>query len=243
MRKCFIYSLLLLIGVASSCKRTVVPPEDMSLGRDYFPAHTGHWIEYAVDSIIYDDFNETTDTFRMEFQDRMTDTFLDAENRPSILVERMVRQDSTYAWTELMTYSITHTTAWAEVLEQNLRYIKMVFPVKYNTRWYGNLFIPTDFNPDYQWYKDWDYRYDSIGSAFQYNNNNYPQTLWVNQVDRTEGNPADTNAFSARTFSRERYARGVGLVYKELTRWVYQPAVNNYRKGFTLILNAKKHAE
>jgi hypothetical protein len=244
MRLRIFYCLLVVLVGGASCQRsTLVPSEDLSLGRDYFPVKMGHWIEYTVDSIIYNDFNETTDTFRMEFQDRMTDTFLDAENRPSMLVERMVRQDSTYPWTELMTYAITQTSARTDVVENNLQFIKMVFPVKYNTRWYGNLFIPTDFNPDYQWYKDWDYRYDSIASAYQHNNLYYPQTLWVNQADRTEGNPADTNAFSARTYSRERYARGVGLVYKELTRWVYQPAVNNYRKGFTLILHAKKYAE
>lgn len=234
--------VFILLGF-TSCKKTVVPSEDLTLGRDYFPIYNGHWIEYAVDSIIYNDFNKSTDTFRMEFQDRMTDTFLDAELRPSLMVERYVRQDSTYPWVELMTYSVTQTSAWTEVLEQNLKYIKMVFPVKYNTRWYGNMFIPTDFNPEYQWYKDWDYRYDSIGSMYQNNGLVFLQTLWVNQVDRTEGNPADSNAFSVRTFSRERYARGVGLVYKELTRWVYQPAVNKYRKGFTLILNAKKYAK
>ncbi len=233
----------MLLGTALvGCKRTAVPAEDMGSGRDYFPSYTGHWIEYAVDSIIYNDFNETTDTFRMEFQDRWVDSFQDAENRPNWTVERYVRQDSTYPWTELMTYAIVQTDFRTELVEQNLRYIKMVYPVKYNTRWYGNLYIPTDFNPDYQWYKDWDYRFDSIGFLYQNNYLNFPQTLWVNQVDRTEGNPADTNAFSARTYGRERYARGVGLVYKELTRWVYQPAVNNYRKGFTLILHAKKHA-
>jgi hypothetical protein len=243
MHRLSIYGCLLLLLGATSCQRTVVPSEDLTLGRDYFPVKAGTWIEYAVDSIIYDDFNERTDTFRMEFQDRMTDTFLDAENRSSMRVERFVRQDSTYPWMELATYAITQTASRTELLEQNLRYIKMVFPVKYNTRWYGNLYIPTDFNPDYQWYKDWDYRYDSIGSAYQNQHLMFSQTMWVYQVDRTEGNPADSNAFSARTYSRERYARGVGLVYKELTRWVYQPAVNNYRKGFTLIFHAKKYAE
>lgn len=239
-----LYWLIFVVFVSlNACKRTAVPGEDLNLGRDYFPSYTGHWIEYAVDSIIYNDFNETTDTFRMEFQDRWVDSFQDSENQMNYTVERFVRQDSTYPWTELMTYAVTQSPYRTELLEQNLRYIKMVYPVKYNTRWYGNLYIPTDFNPDYQWYKDWDYRYDSIGFPYQNAYTFFSQTLWINQVDRTEGNPADSNAFSTRTYSRERYARGVGLVYKELTRWVYQPAVNNYRKGFTLILHAKKYAQ
>ena len=243
MQKLFLVLGLLVLVVLQACNRNVVPAENMALGKDYFPVKPGHWIEYAVDSIIYNDFNRTTDTFSMEFQDRMADSFLDADNRLSWRVDRFVRQDSTYPWTEHMTYFITPTIDRTEVTEQNLRFIKMVYPVKYNTRWYGNLFIPTDFNPEYQWYRDWEYRYDSIGSGYQNQWMNFPQTLLIYQADRNEGNAADTNAYSARTFSRERYARGVGLVYKEMTRWVYQPAVNKYRKGFTVIFHTKKYAE
>jgi hypothetical protein len=243
MRKLFFGFGILGFFCLQACQRNIVPAENIGLGRDYFPVVKGQWIEYAVDSIIYNDFNKTTDTFKMEFQDRISDSFYDAQNRLSWRVDRSVRQDSNFAWTELFTYYITPTSSYTEVIEQNLRFIKMVFPVKYNTRWYGNLYIPSDFNPDFQWYRDWDYRYDSIGSPYQNNWMLFPQTVLINQVERNEGNAADTNAYSARTFSSERYARGVGLVYKELTRWVYQPAVNKYRKGFTVILHAKKYAE
>jgi hypothetical protein len=119
--------------------------------------------------------------------------------------------------------------------------LKLVFPVKLNTRWYGNSYIPAGFNVDLQWFQDWDYKYVNVSEPYNNGNINFENTVTVNQVDITEGAPDEANEYSARTFAKEVYAKNVGLVYRELTRWVYQPTVSKYKKGFTLIMRAKKY--
>jgi hypothetical protein len=224
-----------------SCKKEIIPADEVELGKDYYPLTTGHFIDYAVDSIVYNDFNQTTDTFKLEFKDEIEDQFLDNEGRTSYSIQRYYRQDSTYLWDENQTYYATTTSFKLEVVENNLRFIKLVFPVKLNTRWYGNTYIPASSNSDLQWLDGWDYKYLKVSEPFNNGKIEFTNTVTVTQVDNTEGAPDDPNQFSAHTFSKEVYAKNVGLVYRELTRWVYQPTVAKYKKGFTLIMRAKNY--
>ncbi len=241
--KQYIAALILIVTVViSSCSREFIPPEDVELGKEYYPIHQNHMVEYQVDSIIYNDFTETTDTFNMQFRDEFADEFMDNQQRPSRVVHRYYRQDSTYEWVDLMTYYVTQTSFRTEVVENNFRFMKMVYPVKINTRWFGNSLIPTNVNLEFQWLKEWEYKYQNVNEGFDNGLRFFPATVTILQADDVEGNPNSPNDFSAYTFSKEVYAKGVGLVYKELTRWEYQPQVKKYKKGFTLIMRAIKHA-
>ncbi|MBL7765157.1 MAG: hypothetical protein JNJ58_03615 [Chitinophagaceae bacterium] len=233
-------SLLFILSLIG-CKREVIPPDQVDIGKEYFPVSIGHFVEYSVDSIVFDDFNQKIDTNHMEFRDEISESFNDAEGRPSYVVDRYVRPDSTFAWSSLLSYYITATNFKLEVIEDNLRYIKLVFPVKLNTRWYGNTYLPTALNAELQWMDKWDYKYVNVNEPFQQGLVNMNNTLTVTEADYTEGDPNNPDAFSARTFSKEVYAKEVGLVYREVTRWVYQPSVVKFRKGFTLILQAIRH--
>lgn len=238
----YIWSLTVVgLFFLSSCKKEIIPADEVELGKDYFPVMAGHFIEYDVDSILYNDFTKTTDTFKLEFRDEIGETYLDNEGRQSFVINRYYRQDSTYTWEENLTYYVTATSFKLEVIENNLRFLKLVFPVKLNTRWYGNSYIPAGFNVDLQWFQDWDYKYVNVSEPYNNGNINFENTVTVNQVDITEGAPDEANEYSARTFAKEVYAKNVGLVYRELTRWVYQPTVSKYKKGFTLIMRAKKY--
>lgn len=232
---CIFSSLVIL----NSCKRQVIPPDEIDLGKDYISLQAGHFIEYEVDSIIYNDFNLSTDTFKTEFRDMIGSEFNDNEGRPSVIINRSSRSSSTSEWKDILTYYATLTNFKYEVIEDNLRFIKLVFPVKLNTRWYGNTYIPTALNPEFQWYDKWDYRYANVSEGYSNGVLFFPSTVTINQANVIEGNPDDADSYSAKTYAQEVYAKGVGLVYKELTRWVYQPSVVKYKKGFTLIMRAK----
>ncbi|MDB4104209.1 hypothetical protein N9545_01625 [Salibacteraceae bacterium] len=45
-----------------ACKRNN-QIQEVDFGYDYLPLYQGAWIEYDVDSIVYDDFNASVDTF------------------------------------------------------------------------------------------------------------------------------------------------------------------------------------
>lgn len=224
-----------------SCGKDVIPADDVELGKDYYPLYAGHYLIYDVDSIIYNDFTKTTDTFKMEFKDEVAEEFTDNEGRPSFVINRFVRQDSTFLWEENLTYYATLTNFRLEVTENNLRFIKLVFPVKLNTSWNGNSYIPLNLS-ETKWYTGWLYKYENVNEPYKAGDITYTNTVSVPQADLTEGAPDNPNEYSAYTYGKEVYAKQIGLIYRELTRWEYQSsAPSPYRKGFTLILKAKAH--
>ncbi|QLH44708.1 MAG: hypothetical protein HWD58_03235 [Bacteroidota bacterium] len=88
------------------------------MGKEYYNLTVGYDIEYAVDSIIYDDFNQRIDTFSLEFKDAVVDTFTDNEGRLSYRIQRYYRQDSTYAWSEHYNFTpLQHPRAWKLLTE------------------------------------------------------------------------------------------------------------------------------
>lgn len=234
--------LLALLGfMLASCGKEVIPPDEIELGKDYFPLQVGHWVEYHADSIVYNDFTKTTDTFTMEFRDEIVSSFDDNQGQPSWVVVRSLRQDSSFLWTENMTYMVTGSSFRVEVVENNLRFIRLVFPVKPNTKWYGNAYIPASFNNELKWFLGWEYKYNKVSEPFSTGYMTAENSVIVDQVNNTEGAPDNPDEFSARTYSQEVYGKGIGLIYRELTRWEYQPTIAKYRKGFTVILRAKAY--
>lgn len=226
----------------ASCKREVIPADDVELGKDYFPINPGHSVEYAVDSIIFNDFTKTIDSVSYELKDVVGDAFVDDQGRNSWTVNRYRRNDSTQEWREILSYYFTVTPFNIEVVDDNLRFIKLVFPVKPNTNWRGNAYISTNFNQEYKWLNNelWIYRYANLSAPYSNEFTQFENTVTVNQADITTGTPSDPDKYSDRTYSQEIYAKSVGLVYKEMTNWVYQNDIVKFRNGFTLILRAKK---
>lgn len=131
------FSLLsaLLILTFTSCKKD----EDMplpDLGTNYFPLKTGISITYKVDSITWNDFFNPVkiDSFSFYIRLDIDTVFYDNEGRESYYWRKYYRTDST-SWVLIKNYSITKTNLRAETFEENIRYIKLVFPLKNSTTW------------------------------------------------------------------------------------------------------------
>lgn len=232
---------LFMIIAGLSCKQHVIPPDNVLLGKDYFPLSVGHFIEYDVDSFKFNDFTKSIDTFYFELRDVIEEEFQDNEGRRSWLVNRFKRQDNSYPWKDNLTYFITETPAGIEVVEDNLRFIKMVFPVKDNTKWAGNVYLPANLLNELKWLTGWEYKY--VNNSQPYDNGflQFENTVTVNQADVMVNDSLDTDNYSARTFSKEVYAKNVGLVLKEQVNWEYQPSTTKYRAGFIIVYRAKDH--
>ena len=101
-------------------------------------------------------------------------------------------------------------------VEDNQRMIKLVFPVKETKRWDGIVYIRRDTlvplrGGAIDMFKDWDdFRYEDIDQSFvnPITGDYYTETVLVNQVDKTNN--------IERRYSQERYAKGTGLIYKEM---------------------------
>jgi hypothetical protein len=133
--------------------------------------------------------------------------------------------------------------------ENNFRYIKLTTPIRDGRSWRGNGYLPDnpyhdlfDFSNDED-IQDWDYTYQDVGTSLTFNNKTYENTISVLQIADSANLPIQAGVPASKTYWIEKYAKGVGLVYKEVEIWEYQPPTNvaGYRHGYGLKLTIIDH--
>jgi hypothetical protein len=212
------FFLIMALGIFS-CKKDKPTVPDM--GYDYFPNQVGRYVVYDVDSFYYDNFhiNLTTykvpiDTFKFQLKEKIESIFYDNQNRPTIRLERYVKHYNdtlSYAsmpWALRNVWAENRTATTAEKVEENVRYIKLAFPVTINQTWNGNA---------QNTLAEWDYNYSFFGLPRTVGSIHLDSVLQVNQFD-------DNNSIlTQRQLYTEKYARNVGLVYKQVIDVQSQP--------------------
>jgi len=189
------------------CKEEI---EDINInyGYDYFPTSLGNSLIYQVDSTIYDDFQDTVFTISYEVKEEIVETAPDLEGNPTYTIAHYERTDDNTPW-ESVVPRIWYTTvseSSAERVEENLRFVKMIFPVREGTVWNGNEHIDTN---DERWrvFADWEYEYLAVDEPYEVGSLNFDTTVTVLQQD--------FSTLKDKIFGQEVYAKGIGLVYRE----------------------------
>lgn len=203
---------------------------------EYFPLDTGRYVTYEVDSIVYDDFTGTVDTFQYQLKETIASTFKDNQGRTNYRLQRYFRPSDTAKWRIGDVWFTIRTDERAEKIEENQRFIKLVFPPERGATWQGNRFINTTDNIDY--YEDWTYEITELDVAATYNDLQFDSTLTVDQVDK-ENQIEKTRAI-------ETYAKGVGLIYKEFLHLEKQDVTapwSEAESGFILRMSVVDYGE
>lgn len=192
-------SVIIALALLYSCSKdnSVVS----NLGYSYFPTNVGHWVEYEVDSIVVDDFNQTIDTFQFQIREEIDSLFVDQSGELTQRLERYKRQTASDPWTIHKVWTSNRTNTMAQKTEDNFRFIKLVFPVNLFTKWNGNAFNTKD---------EAEYEYTEVHSPMSLGGLNFDSTLTVTQV-------IDTNGLISNVIELEKYAAQVGMIYKEQT--------------------------
>jgi len=235
--------LAVLTIVFASCKKETDNEQYYSEAtRGYYPLQLGRWVDYDVDSIIWNDFGgvgqKRTKSLKMRYT--VVDTFTDLAGRPSYRIDILQRNADTAIWQVSTVIEATPTTSGLEIIQNNLRQEKLIFPVSEQLTWYGNRAIDTN-ETENMFYAGWIYQYVNFLKPYNNGRVNYDNTVTVNQINDSLNNPdTNPNAYAERTFSREVYGYNVGMVYREFTHWTYDPSIpaNAYRKGFQVIMRA-----
>lgn len=189
--------IALLISVFTSCKKdSVLLPED--LGYNYFPAEKGlYWI-YSIDSTYYNDFTGQTEHYIFQIRDQITNEFTDNSGRKSFIVSRSYRLKDTMSWSFVKLYYFTPTSTGVELVLDNIRYLKLCFPVSPGISWDINAF--NTLGPDKVEFTDVDIQY-MVG------NKSFDSTAVVLQENLT--------TVIGKEEKYEVYSRKVGMVYKK----------------------------
>ena len=248
----FIITILAFIAftIIFSCK-TEKDNFDRDFGHDYMRLEVGKYIVYQVDSVIFDPTGDSLISYSYSFiKDEIVDTLHDNLGELVYRTERFVRKNETDPWQiqKVFAQSIQgdHGTQGI-VTEDNLRYIKLTFPIEVSNSWDPLVHIDPEtqiivagetlepFLQEGIWRSvivtaD---QSDTIG-AFQFD-----ETLVLKEVETSGKKSTDFRtgeshfdfkskipefSFEAKPSSfelrrsYEKYAKGVGLVYRE--QWI-----------------------
>jgi len=231
--KNLITSLAVLAFIFSfiSCKKETEEFKTEPIA-DYVPTTVGKYITYRIDSTVFTNFGTVTEIHRYQVKHVVDAQVTDNLGRPSYRIIRYLRDSlGTQPWVENGTYFITDLADQAEVIEDNLRYIKLHLPLKVNTDWKGNKYLSDDpyaslfsFNNDDDM-NDWDYNIDSFDPSITIAGKTVNDVYSVSHIDDAFNAPVtDTRQGGWKTLSREQYAKNIGLVTRDLILWEFQPA-------------------
>jgi len=224
-----------------SCKKESENKYGTDLSRGYYPLDFGRYVVYDVDSTIWDDFHQVKTVHKYQMRYTVADTFRDNTNRLSYRIDVHIRKTDTFEWQPHRVINVTPTTTSLELSELNLRYIKLVFPVANNIEWKGNSLIPAG-DQDYQYFQDWTYQYTGHEEPFNDGKSYFDNTITVLQTDQKLNDPETMpDNFAELTYSKEVYGFDIGMVYREMTRWTYDPTQSKFRKGYSVVMRAVDH--
>lgn len=246
MSKKFLPVLLLLSSFSMfflACNKESENKYGNDLSRGYYPLQIGKYVVYDVDSTIWDDFRQVKTIHKYQMRYTVADTFLDNANRTSYRIDVYIRTNDSLPWNTHRVINVTPTNTSLEYTEANLRFIKLIFPVADNMEWKGNAMIPAG-DQDYQYFQNWTYRYSGHEKPFNNGKVLFDNTITVNQVDEKVNDPETMpDSYASQTFAKEVYGYDVGMVYREMTHWIYDPKPNGakYRNGYSVVMRAVDH--
>jgi hypothetical protein len=219
----FILVIVFILQISNSCKKTYNYPSDQVT--DYMQLQIGKYITYRLDSLEFINFGTADTIVSYLAKDVIDDTITDDLGRPSFRVIRYLSDTTgTAPWTPNETYMITPTRQAMEVIENNMRFLKLELPIINGFNWLGNSYIDTNSPYSLVTFMDgWNYTYDSIGGSFVVPYGVIANTITVQQANDSSGNPGVDSVISSKTFSEEVYGKNIGLIYKNLVNWQYQP--------------------
>jgi hypothetical protein len=234
--------LVLACTFFTGCKEEM---EDLQLEplTDYLSLQPGKYIIYKLDSTVFTQSGRTQEVHSYQEKVLIDKQITDNLGRPSYRAYRFLRDAAGQnAWTSSGSFFITPTANAAEVIEDNLRVLKMILPIKEGATWKGNRYLATspysifEFSDDNHIHlEDWESNYATTGETLTLNGKTVSNVITIQGPDESvNGSLTDPNSFGSRTYVVDKYAKGIGLVYQELVLWEYQPNPGSspFRVGF-----------
>ena len=184
----------------------------------YFPLEIGKYVEYAVDSVVYDfapGGGTVRDSTHLLVRERVADTLRDNTGQLLYTIERYVRASETEPWQLQEIGSAARTATQAIRTTGNLRFLVLIFPFDRRSAWNGNLWIDQYREIEVAGerirpFANWNYEVDSLDIPASVGPFAFDSTLLVTEVD-------EDNAIERR-LSRVRYAKHIGVVWRE--QWI-----------------------
>lgn len=209
-----IFPFIAFLTFFGSCK-TEEDPFQPDYGYEYFPLEIGKFIDYEMDSTIFDPTGDSLVSLsKTLMREEIVDTLSDNLGNTLYRVEQSVRKSNDVPWQihKVLTLSIQDNQAIRT--EDNLRFIKLTFPLRRNNTWDGLVHFDAEniltniAGESVFMFKNWGrYRIEKTGEPDTIGTFIFDEVTTLREAD-------DENLIELRV-SREKYAKGIGLVHRE----------------------------
>ena len=189
--------ILLSIVFLFSCKKDKDDYVAPDIGQDYAGLKLGKYVVYDVDSFFYDDFTGTIDTSIFKIKEVVAESYVDLEGEEAFKIHRYKKDNDTTAWILRDVWNAKLTQTNYQKAEENVRFVKLIFPVRQGSLWDGNVMNNLTRR---------EYEFIVIDAPENVGGITFPKVLTVSQLE-------NLNLIEQQQFV-EKYAKSVGLVYK-----------------------------
>lgn len=235
------YAILLLIFIGCQEKLEEIDEYNLQPERlqELVPLQPGNYLTYRLDSTVFTNLGLNREVHSYQEKNVIDAMVPDATGKPSYRVYRYLRDEAgVQPWRSAGTYFITNTGRTVEWVEDNRRVVKLVLPVQEGTTWKGNKHLPSEpFSPEINSFsvgdalKTWEFMYQGMSDE-NIGNREIKNVRTVFQIDeRTNLKAQDVvdkeDTYAGRSYSVEKYAVDLGLVYQKVLLWEYQPELNS----------------
>ncbi len=196
-----IFFSILLIAALFSCKKDADTLKPRNLNQNYAGLTVGKYVVYDVDSTFYNvPFNIDTN-YKFQIKEVVDSKYIDAQGNDAYKIIRYKKDTSiSQNWVHQVVWNSTINTSNYQKVEDNVRFVKLIFPIKSNKIWNGNSMNTLS---------SWDYEYTATHQTELIGNTILDSVTTVTQFDD------ENEILIQRQFYQEKYAANIGMVYKE----------------------------
>lgn len=192
----FLYLLLVIMSVLTSCADDDGSDIPIDRGEDFYPISDGRVATYQVDSVAFNSFLETIDTFQYFVQYRTAGPVAD-RTTPTNLVIKSLRSDTAHSWEFHSEQEVSKSED--DIIENiaNSKVIKLSFPILDMDAWDANIYNAEE---------EQIFSYNGVDKQFSGKYISSDSTVLIDQGSRINE--------LEEIYAREVYARGIGLLYR-----------------------------
>lgn len=203
--KFFKYLFLFFTISLFTCKeRKLTPPENLFEG--YYPLTQGEYIIYAAKRVNF--VNAVADSALFQIKEINMGKFTDQEGNTNYRIERFKRKTNEEEWLIDSVWAIIDKKDRIIKVENNIPYIKMVYPINKDTKWDGNIMNSNQYKcGGYDCKLTDNSSYSNIATSFTVNGKVFDNTLTVNNI----GVVSTIDSILGKNI----YSKEIGRVYTE----------------------------
>ncbi len=201
--------------MALGCDRAELPVNPAT-GTEYFPLQTGRYFIYQVDSTAIV-FNVET-LYQYQVRHTFSDSFRNEAGGITYVMKREFRSSENTAWQPMEAWQVRSSRDELVAVEGNTPFLRLAFPLQVGQSWNGNAFNSLTGK-------------DNCGDGVRFTCDRYEVTSAGEPVSLSTGLSFDEtveiteeevpDVLTIYDVRKSFYAKGVGLVLREVTYYDY----------------------